>query len=1121
MPIRVALHHETRYLYERPVSLGPQTIRLRPAPHCRTPIRSYSLTVEPSQQFLNWQQDPHGNFLARLVFPEKTREFSVKVDLIAEMTVINPFDFFIEDYAEVFPFEYDVELKKDLKPFLDVPPASKLLQAYVDAVDVTPRRPVTFLFDVITQLQHDIRYLIRMEPGVQTPEVTLEKGSGSCRDSAWLLVHVLRHFGLAARFVSGYLIQLVADQKPLEGPEGATQDFTDLHAWTEVFLPGAGWVGLDPTSGLFAGEGHIPLAATPVPQTAAPISGAVEKCEAEFEFEMSVVRVHEDPRVTKPYTEEDWDEIDRVGALVDARLRDRNIQLTMGGEPTFVSIDDMESPEWNTAAVGEMKQQKSVELIERLKQRFAPGALLHFGQGKWYPGESLPRWAYTALWRKDGEPIWSHPELLADVSHTGKIAVETAGGFLAEFAARLGVEGRWIRPAYEDVWQTIEREQKVPVNVDPREFDLDASEDRRRLSRVLERGVSTPVGYVLPLRKAWWQAQAAWQSGPWPFRTQRLFLIPGDSPLGLRLPLDSLPAGVSRVLYEIDPFDGRQPLPGYQELRRAAQQYRIGNHETRITEQQRTFGEQLEAHLRQPVPVADEETPLLEPARIISTAMCVEPRDGRLHVFMPPVTRLEDYLELIAIVEETAIELQTPVVIEGYLPPHDPRIELLKVTPDPGVIEVNVPPATDWEHLKEITLGVYEEARQTRLGTEKFELDGKHTGTGGGNHIVLGGPTPEQSPFLQRPDLLRSLLGYWNNHPSLSYLFSGQFIGPTSQAPRVDEGRRDAIYELELAFSQIPDPESSDWIPPWLVDRVFRHLLVDLTGNTHRAEFCIDKLFSPDSSTGRLGLIEFRAFEMPPHARMSLTQQLLVRALVTMFWDRPFPGKLIRWGTALHDRFMLPYWLEADLAEVITDLQQAGIPMQRDWFAAHVEFRCPYIGEIEAQGIHLEIRQAIEPWYVLGEEPGGGGTTRYVDSSVERIQVKATGLNERYTVTCNSYPIPLISTGEVGQSVGGVRYRAWQPPSCLHPLMPVDTPLVFDIVDRWNHRSVGGCQYHVEHPGGLNVGTYPVNSLEAESRRAARFFEFGHTGERINTQTFHQNADYPSTLDLRFCRSKQ
>jgi len=1149
MSIHVALHHRSHYRYDRPVSHSPHVIRLRPAAHCRTRVLSYSLKVEPKKQFLNWMQDPFGNYQARLVFPEKASELLVEVDLVAEMAVYNPFDFFLEPAAEQFPFTYESDLKQDLKPFLECLPDGPLLTEFVASIPLEKQRTIDFLVGLNQRLWREAKYVIRLEPGVQTPEQTLGLRTGSCRDSAWLLVQTLRRLGLAARFVSGYLIQLKADVKSLDGPSGADHDFTDLHAWCEVYLPGAGWVGLDPTSGLLAGEGHLPLACTPEPSTAAPVTGAVDECEVKFSHEMRVSRVFESPRFTKPYTEEQWREIEHLGHGIDAELKSGDVRLTMGGEPTFISIDNMDGEEWNFTALGPEKQRLSDDLIRRLKKRFAPGGLLHFGQGKWYPGESLPRWAYGCYWRKDGEPIWNDDALLAQNSVNYGHTENEARRFISLLARILGVQGEHIMPAYEDAWYYLWRERRLPSNVDPLQSRLDDKEERGRLARIFEHGLEKVVGYALPLERGGTSANGFWVAGPWFLRREHCFLTPGDSPMGLRLPLDSIP-WVSKSDYPYiiptDPMVELSPLPKPDRARQLVVPRGSGPDASQLSKLARQVigaartgaeigGGPGREKLSASAPQAGQSA-----GWITRTALCVEPRQGRLHVFMPPVETTEDYLNLIAALEETATELKLPVVIEGERPPHDPRLNVLKVTPDPGVIEVNVQPVRDWGELVHHTEVLYEEARLSRLGVEKFMIDGRHVGTGGGNHIVIGGETPADSPLLRRPDLLRSLVSYWQNHPSLSYLFSSQFIGPTSQHPRVDEARKDSLYELEIAFKELDrqlgaaetgqgraagsaaapgapaGEEGEAGVSPWLVDRLFRNLLIDATGNTHRTEFCIDKLFSPDSVTGRLGLLELRAFEMPPHARMSLTQNLLLRSLIARFWKSPYHGSLVRWGTELHDRFMLPHFVEQDFRDVIEDLNDLGYPFKPEWFAPHFEFRFPKYGDVTYRGVNLEIRQALEPWHVLGEQGFAGSAVRYVDSSLERLQVLARGLiDTRHALAVNGRRVPLHPTGTEGEYVAGVRFRAWQPPECLHPTIGIQSPLTFDLVDTWNGRSIGGCSYNVSHPGGRSYSTLPVNAYEAESRRLARFFRHGHTPGPLTLPPAAPNAEFPFTLDLR------
>ena len=1125
MSIHVALNHVTHYRYDRPIHLGPQVVRLRPAPHSRTRILSYSMRVTPATHFINWQQDPQANYLARLVFPDKTTSLRIEVDLVAEMAVLNPFDFFLEPSAEQFPFSYSAALAKELAPYLAKEAATPMFAAYLAEVPRVKRDTNDFLVELNQKLQRDIGYLIRMEPGVQTPEQTLEKASGSCRDSGWLLVQLLRHLGLAARFVSGYLIQLKSDVKSLDGPSGTEIDFTDLHAWCEVYLPGAGWIGLDPTSGLLAGEGHIPLACSPDPSSAAPVEGALEECETEFEHKMSVSRVWEAPRVTLPYSDEQWAGIERLGHQVDDDLRRHDVRLTQGGEPTFVSVDDREGAEWNTEAMGPTKRALSADLMDRLREKYGAGGLQHYGQGKWYPGEQLPRWSLNLFWRKDREPIWMHPELIASEKRDYGATEAQAHQLLRGVARRLGLEAQYVFPAHEDTWYYLWRERKLPTNVDPFDARLADPLERERIRRVFSQGLDAVVGHVLPVARNP-SGVPRWSTGPWFLRSERCYLMPGDSAMGYRLPLDSQPWASEADLPWVHPPDQTQaflPLPPYRRLR-----YALGADEGQPPNQPGGNGMSFASRSR--AAIAAERAPqragtVPSPQRFQSaawvtrTALSAEPRNGRLYVFMPPMTALEDYLELVSAVEDTALEMRLPVILEGYEPPKDPRLATLRVTPDPGVIEVNIHPAHSWEELVDQTTHLYEAAHLTRLSSEKFMLDGRHTGTGGGNHFVLGGATVADSPFLRRPDLLASMVAYWHNHPALSYVFSGLFVGPTSQAPRIDEARNDSVYEIEIAFAELQRTAARGpkGCPPWMIDRLLRNLLIDSTGNTHRAEFCIDKMYSPDGPTGRLGLLEMRAFEMPPHARMSLTQQLLMRSLVSRFWQQPYqPTSLKRWGSELHDRFMLPHFLWQDLCDVLDELNDFGYPLQSDWFAPHLEFRFPRLGDFQARGIEVEARLALEPWHVLGEEGAVGGTARFVDSSLERVQLRATGLVDgRHVLACNGRIVPLQPTGMVGEFVGAVRYRAWNSPSALHPTIPVHAPLVFDLVDRWMGRSMGGCQYHVAHPGGRSYDTFPVNAYEAEARRLARYFRVGHTPGEMKVNDEVRNPNFPFTLDLR------
>jgi uncharacterized protein (DUF2126 family) len=1062
MGIQVALNHRTEYRYDKAVTLGPQVIRLRPAPHCRTPILSYSLNVTPAEHLLNWQLDVHHNHMARVFFQNKANEFVVEVNLVAELSPFNPFDFFLEPGVEEYPFLYAPELAKDLEPYRPSEQAGPLLQVFLDKVSAEKRGTIGFLVDLNRRVRDEIGYVTRLDPGVQTCEQTLEQRMGSCRDSAWLLVQILRHLGIAARFVSGYLIQTAANEPAPDDPNSPRTDSADFHAWAEAFLPGAGWIGMDPTSGLFAGEGHIPLVCSPNVSKAAPIEGTVEPANVEFNYSMSIRRLNDTPRPSRPFSDEDWARVELVAHSVDADLKAQDVRLTMGGEPTFVGIDESESPQWNIDALGPMKRTRGLALIQCLREKTAPGGMLHYGQGKWYPGEPLPRWALSCFWRSDGVPVWENVDLIAredqDYDQHHGFGAADALEFMKALTRRLQVSVENVLPAYNAEAESPE-----------------------------------PAGYILPIRRRQPGDRLCWSSQLWFPRPERLLLTPGDSPIGYRISPESMPWVVpDEIQYEHEaaPFADWARLPPHPARR---------------------------MDLFEKIPGADALPALSSTAEtateLIRPSLCVQARGGRLHVFLPYASKLADYLELLAAVEDTCQYLQKPVWLEGYAPPSDPRLRSFSVTPDPGVLEVNLPPASNWDELEQINTVLFEEARRNRLTAEKFAYDGGHIATGGGCHIVIGGATVLDSPFLRRPDLLRSLVTFWQNHPSLSYLFSGMYVGPTSQYPRVDEARMDALYELEVAFSHLP----SNDCPPWILDGLFRNLLVDVTGNSHRAEFCIDKLYPPVGLGLRLGLLELRAFEMAPHVRMGLVEMLLIRSLVSMFWKRPFQGSLVRWGTTLHDRFMLPHFVRCDFFDVLDQLRGHGHNFEDQWFAAQLEFRFPKIGSIAALGVELELRHALEPWNVLAEETTSGRTVRTVDSSLERIEVKVSGLTteSRYVVTCNGRRVPLQPTVAPGEAVAAVRFRARRLSAALHPTIPVHAPLVFDLIDRWKERSIGRCTYHAVPSDSRIYTVRPANAAEAEGRRRERFQTPTPPPGPMPTPVEETNPIYPMTLDLR------
>lgn len=1071
--MRVLIQHRSRYIYERPSLLGPQVIRLRPSDHTRARIETYRLAVSPEHR-MHWQRDPHGNHIARVTFKagQRVAALEMVVELGVEIHPVNPFDFFLDDRVKKVPFRYPDRLDAELAPYLDTgDPAYRLGKHTTELLKQLPWEgdTVGVLIGMNAEIQKRVAYVIRDEAGVWTPEETLVNGRGSCRDSAVLLVAMMRARGIAARFVSGYLVQLTDEGMIPDEPKGVTRDVVDLHAWAEAYIPGAGWIGFDGTSGLLCGEGHIPLAATASPATAAPLDGTSELAATSVEFSTTIQRLGHEARPTAPYPDEVWTELLAAGDRADAAISLAGLDVWIGGEPTFTAREHQAREEWQGGALGPDKWRRGRLLADALRDRLAPGGCVLHRLGKAYPGESLPRWALDVIGRRDGHALWPQRTLTEAATPEASRAVGT------HIANALGIAAE-LHPAFEDPWEVLRAEARLPADQDPRSAGLDDPEERRRLVAILDRGIGSVVGYAVPLARG----PVGWRTDRWSFRRGHLFLLPGDSSIGYRLPLTALGPGEPAPVWAEAPgfIDPRRDPPEETQAARAVRPH------------------------APPSP------------RGLRTALTIEPRDGQLWVFVPPLPAFEDFCALLAAIDTARERTGFALHLEGYPPPPSAQRTRFSVTPDPGVLEVNLSPQTSCRDAAALHGVVFEAALASGLTAERYLLDGRAAGSGGGNHITIGGPIAEQSPWLRDPALLASLVTFVQHHPALSYAMTGMFVGPTSQAPRVDEARHDALYELELALPALfrRDPR----LPAWQVDALLRHLLVDIAGSTHRAEISIDKLLDPGTPFGRQGLVELRAFEMPPHPRMLTAQAILVRSLVASFTSEPYQHGLVRWGQELHDKFLLPYFLWRDLEDVLAHLARTGVALPVEAYRPFVELRCPLVGTLEIGDARVEVRNAIEPWHVLGEEATTTGTARYVDSSMERIELRSIGLDpERYVVAVNGLAAPLRTTVGRDVRVGGVRFRAWCPPHALHPHLGIHHPLHIDVIDTWAERGVAAGAYHVWHPEGRSYDAPPLTRVEAAARRAQRFTLEGPSPSPLAPARAVPHPEQPYTLDLR------
>ncbi len=1056
MTMRVALNHHIGYVFDCQIDPTTLWLRLRPAPHTDALVEAYSLKVHAAQPWLTWVRDPFENHLGRLDLPEPFVRIGFDVDVIVDLDRVNPFDFFVEPSANDFPFEYSDQLRKELMPYLHRERCGPIFADWLAELDRSPRYLVEFLTQMKDHVCEKLGWQSPMDAKPIDLDAVIGQGGGSASELAWVLTQSLRAVGLAARITSGYLISLTTDDNG-DVSEDESADNACMHAWSEVFVPGAGWIGLDPSLGTFTAENHVPLASAPDPFRTVPLVGIDEQHVASYQNDIRLRRL-KPTEPGKPISETHWRDIMACGRYLDDKLSGEQIGLCTSAEVNFVSAVNSAAPEWTNQTLGTDKLRAAYALLNRLRTRWAPGGTVHVCQGEHIQGELSARWQLSCCYRSDAQPLWRNGELLASCQNLPGCATSGDARQLAEMlAAKLGLDTQFVIPAHEDPLHQLTINPTLLRDA-PRGDELVDPLQRQQLANRLSTPQADPAGYVLPLR--WDFRTESWTSGVWKFRRDGLHLLPGDFALGFRLPLQSLAKHATEpddIAIEPSLFEEKPRLPEvYGEV----------------------FARQIEIdRSREEIEIADRGGN----GRAPRTAICVEPRDGVLHVFLPPIHYAEHYVGLIAAIESAVETLGLAVVLEGYPPPQDPRLKRFVLEPDNGLLRLFLPAVSSWQEQSELYETAYAQADQVGLDCEHGgRRDDTSLRPNSYTTLTLGGPTPAESPFLNRPQILRSLIAYWQNHPSLSYFFSGTLIGPSGNAPRPDEGRDDALYELGIALERFPHDSKLPWVP----DRLLRHLLADASGNMHRAEIRVDQLYAPERQSRRLGQIMLRSFDMPPHPRLASLQALLVRALIAHFSRQPYTKPPVAWQSALHDRFLLPQVLWDDLGTIIGDLGESELPLQHEWFAPLLEINYPKLGSVQIGDITLELRRAHEPWPLLAEEVSAGSMARFIDVANERIQVRVIGMPpDRYVLVCNHELVPLHRSTVQGEYVAGVRYKVCQPPSTLHPTVAPTTALVFDLIDTWTGRAIGGCTYYPAPPRTWAVGVTGVPAIPDRSGR--------------------------------------